>query len=214
MHVTPPSSRRSDSGFSLIEILIAIVVLGIISVPVANAFRLFINNMSASSAVITGSRSGQMGASFFAQDVQSAGVRNYDSGSLPAITSILPAGDNGATCGSSGTAALVRFLSDEYDTSSDPPALRSIVVSWALVTTTGDVQLVRFRCIAGALASQVPVAHYVTGTPVLTCYSSGTTVAACAGTSPVPRSAKLEFTVTPPKGKSYTVTLSGVRRQT
>jgi prepilin-type N-terminal cleavage/methylation domain-containing protein len=209
MHVTSLPSRRADAGFTLIELLVSITILGLIAFPLANTVIGVMLNMDSSSARMSASHSAQMSTTYFAQDVETVGVRDYTANNAPTKTSILLSGNAGSTCGASGTAALVRFLSDSHDTSTSPATLRSAVVSWAVVSTPGDSQLVRTRCVDGSTLAQITVAHNLSlsPAPTLTCSST-------CNASAVPQSVTLAFTVAPPEADPYAVTLIGGRRQT
>jgi prepilin-type N-terminal cleavage/methylation domain-containing protein len=208
MHLTPLSqprrSARSDSGFTLIELLITIAILGVIAYPLSNAVIGLLKNMDAGNARLTASNSGQMGASYFAQDVETLGAHDYESANAPHKASVLLAGVAGATCGTSGTSAVVRLLSDSHDANS---AVHSVVVSWAVVTSSAGSTLVRTRCVDGVKVAELPIADKLSGTPTITCSST-------CGSTTVPDTVTLTYTVAPAGTTAYTVSLTGVRRQT
>lgn len=207
MHLTRRRRPAGDAGFTLPELLIAVVILAIIAVPLGNAVIGVLRNLDAGTARMTGSVSAQISATYFAQDVETVGRRDYTAPNAPLVPSVLLAGTAGATCGASGTSAVVRFLSDRHDTATTTTTLKDVVVAWSLRTSGTDIQLVRTRCENGTVLSDVTAAHHVSGAPTVSCSST------CNSASPVPRDATLTFTVTPPSGDPYTVTLNGSRRQ-
>lgn len=206
MQLNRHRAPTGDRGFTLPEMLIAIVILGIIAVPLSNTLITLFRNMDSSTARMAASSSAQISATYFAQDVETVGKRDYTAPNAPLVGSVLLSGTAGATCGTGGTSALIRFLSDSHTASGSTAPLSSVVVSWALQTVGTDTQLVRTRCVEGAVVSTATVAHYVTGVPSVSCSSS------CSAAT-VPRSATLSFTVTPPLADAYAVSLTGSRRQ-
>src|SRR4051794_31995731 len=121
--------RTAEGGFTLVELLIAIVIMGIITVPLANAVIGVLHNQSGTSDRMALSHDAQLSAGYFARDVASVGMRDYTKdpdagGDLPFKASIqLSAAYNagGKTCGTATTpASVVRFLSDDWDDSVDP----------------------------------------------------------------------------------------------
>jgi prepilin-type N-terminal cleavage/methylation domain-containing protein len=76
-----PRGRRPDDGVSLIELLVAIVLLGVIAVPLGNAVISFFRNTNATTNRLAESHDSQISSAYFAQDVQSIGVRAW--GTIP-----------------------------------------------------------------------------------------------------------------------------------
>jgi prepilin-type N-terminal cleavage/methylation domain-containing protein len=206
MFIKQSRTRQADEGFTLIELLISITILGLIAFPLANTVIGILDNIDSSSARMAGSHSAQISATYFAQDVQTVGIRDYTAANAPTMTSVLRSGDSGPTCGPGGGTALVRFLSDTYDTSV-PAGRHSTVVSWTVVSASGDNQLVRARCIDGSQVAQITIARNLFGAPTVVCSST------CNGTT-IPQTVTLSFTVQPPKAAAYAVSLTGDRRQT
>lgn len=206
---------RRDDGFTLIELLIAIVILGVITIPLADVVISVFDNTDATSARMTLSHDAQISAAFFARDVAATGVRDYSgqiaNGSVPFKQSIqLNAAYNagGNTCGTSATpTALVRFLSDDWDTSQATPVQNTDVVAYYLVPVGSVDELHRLKCTSTTTLDTV-VAHNVNPTtPSVTCSTT------CTDPS-VPQWVKLSFTVTAPSADPYPIILTGQRRQT
>jgi prepilin-type N-terminal cleavage/methylation domain-containing protein len=206
-------SRRSDAGFTLVELLIVVVILGVIAAPIANAVIVSIRNTDTTSARLAVSHDAQQSSAFFAQDVAATGLRDYSglvaSGAVPFSPSVqLNAAYNagGQVCGAAATpVALVRLLSDDWDTSPPSATRRTAIVAYYLAGT----ELHRLRCVGSAApVSDSVVAHNVdASTPAITCSSACTAAA-------VPLWVKLTFTAVAPSADPYPITLFGQRRQT
>lgn len=211
-------SARRDDGFTLIEMLIAIVILGVITVPLANAVIGVFQNREATSDRMELSHDGQISAAYFAQDVASVGMRDYESppdanGNLAFYPSIqLGAAYNAGAkvCGGATTpTAMVRFLSDAWDNSTSTPTVSTVIVAYYLKPTGTVSELHRLRCEGSATpVSDVVVAHYVDpATPAVICSSTCDAAA-------VPQRVTVNFTVTKPSADPYPISLTGQRRQT
>ncbi|HEY3608686.1 MAG TPA: prepilin-type N-terminal cleavage/methylation domain-containing protein [Pseudonocardiaceae bacterium] len=211
--LTPPAGQPArDAGFTLIELLLVIVILGVITLPLANSVIGVLKNENAVSDRMMLSHDAQISTAFFAQDVAATGLRDYSgqvaNGTVPFKASFqLNAAYNagGVTCGTAATpAAVLRLFSDDWDASVTPPVERMDVVAYYLVAT----DLHRMKCVAATTTtSDVVVAHDVSAAPTVTC-SAG-----CAATSK-PQQLTLAFTVTAPSADPYPITLTGRWRQT
>lgn len=198
----------SDAGFTLVELLLVIVILGVIVVPLANAVIGVLKNENAVSDRVMLSHDAQLSTAFFAQDVAATGLRDYSgqvaNGTVPFKASFqLDAAYNagGLTCGTSATpTAVLRLLSDDWDPTG--PTLRTDIVAYYLAST----DLHRLKCTATATIDVI-VAHDVSAAPTVTC-SAG-----CTATS-TPQQLTLAFTVTAPSADPYAITLTGQWRQT
>ena len=146
--------RRSDGGFTLVELLIAVAILGILIVALTGVLiTTFTVNREADQR-LDGSRSEQFAAVRFAGDAQAA-----------AAGGIVTTGT--ARCGT--RALLVEFRGSTYDPAAANPAAapRTTVVTYAVVrVTTGGValrELHRLECeaAAGAATPLTPTADTV-----------------------------------------------------
>ena len=211
---TKRHSRPGDAGFTLVELLLVIAILGVITVPLGNVVIGMLRNHQATADRLALSHDAQIAAAYFAQDVATVGVRDYTvpppaNSSPPYRPSIqLDAGyDAGGTaCGTAATpAAKVRFLADDWDGAGTPPTVATDVVAYYLAGS----ELHRMKCIGSATpVSDVVLAHYVDpATLAVTCSST-------CDAAVVPQQVTLSFSVTTPTVGAYPITLNGQRRQT
>ncbi|MGW5714818.1 prepilin-type N-terminal cleavage/methylation domain-containing protein [Amycolatopsis sp. NPDC003865] len=204
-------SRRPDAGFTLVELLIVVVLLGVVVAPAATAVVTSIRTSDATSARLELSHDAQQSAAFFAQDVAATGLRDYSGeiagGTVPFTPSVqLDAAYDagGQVCGTAATpVSLLRLLSDDWDTSAPAATRRTAVVAYYLTGT----ELHRLRCLGSAPVADSVVAHHVRpGSAAVTCSSTCTA-------ADVPLWVKLVFTAASDRADPYPVTLFGQRRQ-
>lgn len=205
MHV-----RRDERGLTLIEMLVTIAILGIIILPLSNALIGVIRNTDDTTRRLSESHDAQIMVAYFAQDVQSAGVRNWSADGFPLKQSIFRdvAYDSSPyPCGAAGTPkAVVKFAWD------NPAATDVIRVSYVVMTVGAERQLHRIRCTASSTSDTV-LAHNVDGDPVLGCPTPPGDD--CSAAPAVPQSVTLTVTIKAAGGQQpLTVNLAGQRRQT
>ncbi|TCC60339.1 type II secretion system protein [Kribbella pittospori] len=194
---------EQEQGFTLIEMLVAIVIIGIVMVPLSNVLIGFLRTDGTASARLDESHDAQIAATYWAQDVASIGIRQpYDLGTktFPLAQSVNVSFPCSTPAGSS---TVVTLGWDELDAAGTPSAVRV-----AYVRTGTD--LVRLRCDGGSLTSTATLAHNLNGAPAVTCSTS------CTGSgSAVPQTITLTFDISDPSGKGqpYSLTLAGQRRQ-
>jgi prepilin-type N-terminal cleavage/methylation domain-containing protein len=212
------SPSRPDAGFTLIEILIVVVILGVIMVPLGNAVIGFLKNTDVASDRLALSHDAQISAAYFARDVASLGIRDYTAvpsagGTVPfkqsvQIDAAYDAG--GQTCGASGTTAKVRFLSDHWHNSGPTPTVTTDIIAYYLAVNGGVTALHRMKCSGTAVPlSDVVIAHSVDVAASVNVICSSTCDAAA-----VPQQVTLSFSVTKPSIGAYPIRLNGQRRQT
>jgi prepilin-type N-terminal cleavage/methylation domain-containing protein len=217
---------RDDAGFTLVELLVAIVVLGIIAVPLGNVVLTYLKDSGAVSGRLSESHSSQIAAAYFAQDVQAVGVRDYSDTTTfdhPLVQSIetgVAATGGTYPCGSSSTpTAVVRLAWDDWGdsvpsgTGATPSRVRAAYV-------VDGSELHRLVCLgSAAVTSDVVVAHeLVSPFASVSCTDkAGVTITCTGGGTAVPSTVSLRLTIHDPDsaaGTTYTVTLTGQRRQT
>jgi prepilin-type N-terminal cleavage/methylation domain-containing protein len=217
----PLTKAAREAGYTLVELLMAIALLGIIILPLTAAVIGYLKNSDATADRMALSHDAQISAAYVAADVAGVGMRDYTAppapgGTLPFLASVqLDAAYDagGKTCGTAATpVAKVRFLSDDWDTSGSAPVVGTDVVAYYLSAPVAGVsELHRMRC-AGSTSpvSDTVLAHNVDPTTwSVTCAAPST-----CDTASVPRQVTVAFTVTRPSVGGYPVSLTGQRRQT
>jgi prepilin-type N-terminal cleavage/methylation domain-containing protein len=204
-------SRGGDGGFSLVELLTAVVILGIITIPLSNVVLDYLRHTDATTARLIESHDVQIASAYWVQDVTGLGVRATASPfALQQSVEVGVAYNAGLyPCGTAGTAnAIVRLAWDDAIV----PGVAATVVRVAYVVPTGQTELHRLRCEGtGAVVSDVTLAHDLDPStpPVLTCSTT------CTAAPAVPASVTLQLTLKDPDNEdaAYPVALTGQRRQ-
>jgi prepilin-type N-terminal cleavage/methylation domain-containing protein len=203
-------TRRTDEGFTLVELLVAVAILAVITVPLANVVIGAFRNTTDTSDRLELSHDAQISSSYFARDVAEVGLRDWSAitgDSVPFKQSVqlgAAYNEDGYTCGSS--TAVVRFLSDVWDASKAVASTN--VVAYYLKPAGAVSELHRVKCIGPATTgTDVVVAHNVKpGSVAVTCSS------VCEADD-VPDQVSMTFQVTRASVGDYPITLTGQRRQ-
>lgn len=203
--------RHAERGFTLIEVLITIALMGIVSVALADLLTNALRQMSATSDRLDMAQDAQLSATYFARDVAGIGLRDYDAvavdGSVPFEPSVQVAAASdagGVVCGPL-PAAAVRLLSDYWDTSVAPAVRRTAVVAYYL-NAAGELHRARCAGSAVAVTDQRLASNVKPGSVAVTCST------ACSAAS-LPADVTLRFVMTKPSTGDCAVALHGLRRQ-
>ena len=200
---------RDDSGFSLVELLLVIVILGVITLPLSNVIIAALHQTDQSAGRLAESHDAQVSAAYWAADVASIGTRStsdpLDPRLRPSIETGVAYNDGRYPCGTAGTpAAVVRLAWDDVV---DAATTTLVVVAYVAKPADGRFELHRLHCTGSTTpASDVVLAHDLLAAPVVQCQGG------CTG---VPWSVQLRLTIQDSKSRepSYEVTLTGNRRQ-
>jgi prepilin-type N-terminal cleavage/methylation domain-containing protein len=205
-------SSEHDDGFTLVELLITLVLMGVVGSALGTALFGFMNNTDSTTRRLGESRDAQLAASYFAQDVSALGLRDQVTDVLQQSvdTSVAPAVPPASLVCGTVTPVVVRFGWD------DPTGISSNAqtrVTYVVQTVSGERQLHRITCVGSAtVRTDLVLAHNLGPTdPVVTC----TAPASCTGAA-VPQTVTMVMSLKAPKSTAatYTVTLTGQRRQT
>jgi prepilin-type N-terminal cleavage/methylation domain-containing protein len=202
--------RRGDErGVTLVEVLVAITLLAIVMVPLSNALIAFFRNTNTTTDRLSESHDEQIMAAYFAQDVQSIGVRTWTVAPYALQTSLeqnAPPTTGLFPCGAASTPnATLRMAWNDPQTATTN---QTVIVSYVVETSGGVTTLHRLRCDSGSTtpSSDLVVAHNVlsVGTPVLT------------GPATIPQAISwtINIRATTDPGLALAVVLYGQRRQT
>jgi prepilin-type N-terminal cleavage/methylation domain-containing protein len=209
------SARRvmaDDCGFTLVELLLVIVILGVIMVPVADLTMTALRQTSQSSGRLAESHDAQISAAYWASDVASLGTRSTDDPLNPALQTSIEtnvAYDGGTyPCGTAGTPnAVVRFYWDEVKVTNGTPNSTLVAVAYVVKPNGARSTLHRLRCNGSTTpTSDTVVAHDLVAAPTLQC---------TPGCSGAPKTVSLQLSIQDPQSRepNYAITLAGNRRQ-
>jgi len=190
--------RATDAGFTLVELVIAMLILGIIMGPLVSAYVLGIGTVAQSNARTTGSSDAQNIAGFFVNDVASA-YRVSTAGGCGSDTIVK------FRLGSDTSNASPLFIA--YGAASDPAAAADQHLSqvWALT---------RYACDStGTILTSTVLSNEMTGAPVLCASLEQVTCASVSSQSPLVTLQVTEWGQNT-TDDTYQFSVSGTRRVT
>jgi len=210
--------RANDSGFTLVELLLVVVILGIIAVPLANVVTSFFIDNATTAARLSGSHDEQIATAYFSQDVANLGTRDPDSqvAAQSVWTGSFPAGSCGAGMGT----PVVLLVWDDVAWTGSGTQDTIDQAAYVLQTVSGETQLHRLFCTGPSLTSQTlasdaVIAHNIV-TPAPTVACAGTGCPSAGPTVPASITLTLNLRASDPgnRGGTLQVSLTGQRRQT
>jgi prepilin-type N-terminal cleavage/methylation domain-containing protein len=166
--------RRRDAGFTLVELLLAVTILGIIAVPLTGAFLLLLKTNGAIGDRVSAAHDELMLAGYWPQDVQST-------------TSISTTDTTTCAAVAGGATLVARLRWTDLDASN--VTVTRAVSYWSVpATASSDAQLVRETCDDGgspgtmAVRGAVTVTHQLTSASISCFDASGgdTTATGCS----------------------------------
>ncbi|MFC7495968.1 MULTISPECIES: PulJ/GspJ family protein [unclassified Nocardioides] len=207
-----------DAGFTLVEMVMTVAIVGFISVALTGVVFSFMRNTVETQARMTESHDVQFAAAYWQRDVASTGVRSTTYDPTSRTFELGQSVDAVPACGlPAGATAVVTLAWNEYTSlvSTDAPTV--VKVTYASRAAGGGYELLRVRCVTNP--STVSVADSLTAPPTLTCDDASGANTPCAGDgapNPVPSIVNLRLSVLDAGGHNttpYEVTLAGERRQ-
>lgn len=139
-----PRRRRDERGFTLVELLTAVVVLGIVGAAVTQGIVVTLRTTDGSVARISGSIASEALTSYFSADASSA------------ETVVVPAGPACAPVGTSGV--FLRLTWNDNDPANPGPRMTEYALDPA---TGGEQELVRWHCNASPTPSRRVLGQFV-----------------------------------------------------
>jgi prepilin-type N-terminal cleavage/methylation domain-containing protein len=155
MHRHLPAVRtriRDDRGFTMIELLAVVLILGIIIGPISRAIIVGIKTTDATTTRLRESNDRQFLSRYWPADVESANDYCITSGCTGVVI-----------CTRSGVASAASLpVASFTSTDTVAPGGADIVrvTSYVTETVTGENRLTRLRCEDGAFQNQTPVIHF------------------------------------------------------
>jgi prepilin-type N-terminal cleavage/methylation domain-containing protein len=207
--LTARKAMADDSGFTLVELLLVIVILGVIMVPLADLVLGALRQTGQSQGRLTESHDAQIAAAYWASDVASLGTRTtldpLDPQPQNSIETNVAYNAGTYKCGTAGTPnAVVRFAWDE---STSPTVTTLVVVAYVVKPNGARSTLHRLRCNDSTTpASDTVLAHDLVAAPTVTCEE---------GCSVATRKVSMQLSIQDPQSRepNYVIMLDGNRRQ-
>lgn len=208
-----PDRPGDDDGFTLIELVVSVAILGIVSVALFGVVLQYLTTTRDTSARLTESTDQQFISTYWQNDVSSLGRQTF-SGSVPLnrAQSVFVNAPGPDSCGSAVGTVVVAFAWNEF-TAVDPDhawATTPQEVAYVTVPSGSRLLLRRVRCHAGVASQPQTVARNLTARPDITCDTT------CTSSTTSPDRVSMTFTVkdaSNPTSQGYTTTVSADRRQ-
>lgn len=199
-----------DAGFTLVELIMAIAIIGVITVPLGDVVLGFLKNTDATTARLLESHDVQIASAYWAQDVASVGTRDPAYALTPYVESGVAYDSGLYPCGPEGTPiAIARLAWDDFDGAGEARVVR-------VAYFRQGTELHRLRCNGSSVkVSDVILAHNLDPNPDPLTPPMVTCTPACTTEPAMPTTVTLNLTLKGPNSgdAAYNVALTGQRRQ-
>jgi prepilin-type N-terminal cleavage/methylation domain-containing protein len=208
---------HGDDGFTLIELVMSVAILGIVSAALLGIVFQYVKTTSDTSARLNESTDEQFVSTYWQNDVSSLGRRSLAiapaSATFNTDQSVFVGSAGPGGCGSAVGSVAVAFAWNEFDVGvaapADPWGSKPQQVAYVTVPNGSRFLLKRVRCKNGVAGTPLTVAHNLTAAPTISCDSS-------CGSTTLPNRVSMTFTVKDAanaNSQGYTTTVSADRRQ-
>lgn len=177
----PVERKQTDEGFTLIELIVTISILGVISTALFGVVLEYLKVSANAGSRLTEGTDQQFVSTYWQADVSSLGTRNTfapaDAVPVPPSKSVWISERPPGNCGSGVGDAAVAFTWTEFTVGTDENAAWNTTaqeVAYVIVGPGSDNQYVlkRVRCRGGVAEAPITVAHSLTAVPNPTCVPS------------------------------------------
>lgn len=205
----------NDAGFTLIELTLAVIILGIITGALIGVVAEYLKISASTRTRLSESTDQQFVSTYWQQDVSSLGRRTFTpatpSDPVPVASSVFVGGGSPGNCGAAAGTVVVAFAWTEFAVAAANPDDAWTSTAQEVAYVRSGTQLLRVRCRNGVADPARRVAHSIDGAPVVTCAPS------CAPAGSLPRTVSMRFSVRDTSESTadthYVTTVTADRRQ-